>query len=100
MLGRQALRNFVCFYELSCKLIAKAGYTILLISQVGLGVAVEYANRLGMDWIWARIQAIASELRGKLAKVPGVRVHDRGRLLCGLVSFTKVLLKIFEVYGK
>ncbi|BDA50632.1 probable cysteine desulfurase [Coccomyxa sp. Obi] len=57
--------------------------------MVGLGVAVDYANRLGMNFIWARIQAIASELRGKLAMIPGVTVHDRGRLLCGIVSFTK-----------
>ena len=81
-------------------LLPKLSMQLLLISQVGLGVAVEYANRLGMDWIWARIQAIASELRAKLAKVPGVRVHDRGRLLCGLVSFTKVLQKNFEISWK
>lgn len=59
--------------------------------QVGLGVAVEYANRLGMEWIWERIQHLAADLRAKFARVPGVTVHDRGRVLCGIVSFTKVL---------
>lgn len=60
--------------------------------QVGLGLAVEYANRLGMDWIWERVQMLAAELRGKLKRIPGLTVHDRGRVLCGIVSFTKASL--------
>ena len=59
-------------------------------TQAGLGVAVRYANELGLDWIWERIQQLAADLRSKLRGVPGVTVHDRGRLLCGIVSFTKV----------
>ena len=58
--------------------------------QAGLGVAARYANELGVDWIWERVQELATELRSRLESIPGVTVHDRGRLLCGIVSFTKV----------
>ena len=58
--------------------------------QAGLGVAARYANELGVDWIWERVQELAAELRSRLRSIPGVTVHDRGRLLCGIVSFTKV----------
>ena len=58
--------------------------------QVGFGVAVQYANQLGLDWIWEHVQQLAAELRSKLKSLPSVTVHDRGRLLCGIVSFTKV----------
>lgn len=60
--------------------------------QAGLGVAVQYANQLGMQWIWEQVQQLAAELRSKLSHVPGVTVQDRGRVLCGIVSFTKVKL--------
>ena len=58
--------------------------------QAGLGVAVQYANELGIDWIWTQVQQLAAELRSKLQSMPGVTVHDRGRSLCGIVSFNKV----------
>ena len=35
--------------------------------QAALGVAVDEALQLGMDWIWARIQELASLLRALLA---------------------------------
>ena len=35
--------------------------------QVGLGVAVDEALQLGVDWIWSRISALASLLRSLLA---------------------------------
>lgn len=65
--------------------------------QAGLGVAVQYANQLDMEWIWERVRRLAAELRSKLSHVPGVTVQDRGRVLCGIVSFTKVSPSFFSV---
>eukprot|EP00884_Botryococcus_braunii_P003933 jgi/Botrbrau1/13540/Bobra.4_2s0001.1 len=54
---------------------------------VGLGVALDYLLELGQEVVWTRIQELAAQLRRKLAGVTGVTVLDRGRLLCGIVSF-------------
>jgi selenocysteine lyase/cysteine desulfurase len=56
--------------------------------RVGLGVAVAYALKLGLDAIRDRIVTLADELRSRLAAVPGVTVRDLGRNKCGIVSFT------------
>lgn len=55
---------------------------------------MQYANELGVDWIWERVQHLAAELRVNLARLPGVTVHDRGTLLCGIVSFSKASVTI------
>ena len=59
--------------------------------QVGLGVAVEYALGQGMPQIWERIHSLGAHLRSKLQEqLPLISLHDRGRRLCGIVSFTLV----------
>ncbi|KAL4418819.1 hypothetical protein ABPG77_008704 [Micractinium sp. CCAP 211/92] len=63
-------------------------YEINFAAKVGLGVAAEECVRLGITQIWTRIQQLAAQLRAGLAALPGVTVHDRGAVLCGLVSFT------------
>lgn len=55
---------------------------------LGMGAAIDYARAVGMPEIWARIQIIAARLRGDLASIRGVEVHDRGAQTCGIVSFT------------
>ena len=56
--------------------------------QLGLGAAVDYALGWGLADIAGRIEPLAAELRRRLAEIPGVSVRDRGRRLCGIVTFT------------
>jgi selenocysteine lyase/cysteine desulfurase len=54
---------------------------------LGLGEAARYHRDLGPAAAWARIQALGALLRRQLAEVPSVTVHDRGRVLGGIVTF-------------
>jgi cysteine desulfurase/selenocysteine lyase len=58
-------------------------------AKIGLGVAIDYALEWGVEAIWQRIQALADNLRGQLAKVPGVTLRDLGAVKGGIVTFTK-----------
>jgi selenocysteine lyase/cysteine desulfurase len=57
-------------------------------AQLGLGAAVDYALGWGIADIETRIEILAAELRRQLRRIPGVIIHDRGRRLCGIVTFT------------
>jgi cysteine desulfurase/selenocysteine lyase len=57
-------------------------------ARTGLRAAVAYARSWGLDAIGVRVAALADDLRARLAQVPGVAVHDRGRRRCGIVTFT------------
>jgi selenocysteine lyase/cysteine desulfurase len=57
--------------------------------RLGLGVAVDYAMGLGLEAIRDRVFGLAARLRRALRDIPGVAVHDIGKVQCGIVSFTK-----------
>eukprot|EP00887_Chlorella_sp_A99_P004639 scaffold4.g4639.t1 len=75
-------------YELQPTARRFEGYEMNFAAKAGLGTAVEYCLMLGAERIWGRVAALAARLRAALAAAPGVTVLDRGRVLCGLVSFS------------
>ena len=57
-------------------------------AKVGFGVALGYANELGLDNIAARTGALAAMLRQRLDSIDGVTVADLGRERSGIVTFS------------
>jgi selenocysteine lyase/cysteine desulfurase len=56
------------------------------INILGLCTAVRQALDIGLDWIGTRSPALGSRLRGGLAQIDGVTVHDLGREQCAIVT--------------
>jgi cysteine desulfurase / selenocysteine lyase len=56
--------------------------------RLGLGAACDYATTVGLDAIWNRIVLLAAIFRTGLAAIPGVTVHDKGRVQGGIVTFS------------
>ena len=56
------------------------------VNVLGLGAAVRQALDLGLAEIGQRAIALGSRLRGQLAELPGVTVHDLGRIHCAIVT--------------
>lgn len=67
---------------------------------LGLQKAVEYALNIGIDRIWQRVQYIADLFRQQLRALDGVTVHDQGRELCGIVTFSLAGVSATEVRAK
>jgi selenocysteine lyase/cysteine desulfurase len=55
---------------------------------LGLGAAVDYLLRIGVDEASAALRANARRLRTGLAGIPGAQVWDLGDQLSGIVTFT------------
>jgi len=56
------------------------------VNVLGLGSAVRQALDLGLEAIGQRAIALGSRLRGQLAELPGVTVHDLGQIRCAIVT--------------
>jgi selenocysteine lyase/cysteine desulfurase len=56
------------------------------VNVLGLGAAVRQALDLGLEPIGQRAAALGARLRGQLAGLPGVTVHDLGQTRCAIVT--------------
>ena len=56
--------------------------------KVGLGVAVDYALEIGLEHIAQRVENLATDLRIRMAGLPGVTLHDLGENKSGIISFS------------
>jgi len=56
--------------------------------KVGLGVAADYAQGVGVEAIWERVRPLAARLRAGLDGLDGVTVTDRGEVLGAIVTFS------------
>jgi len=57
--------------------------------RIGLAAAARYASAIGMARIQERVVGLGKQLREQLAGIDGVTVHDLGKEMCGIVTFTK-----------
>lgn len=57
-------------------------------ARLGLGVAIDYAQAIGIDVIMERCRSLAGQLRDVLAGISGVKVHDLGPRPAAIVTFT------------
>ncbi len=57
-------------------------------AKIAFGAAVDYALGWGLEPTWQRIRPLAETLRERLRTLPGVTIHDLGRIRCGIVTFS------------
>ncbi len=65
--------------------------------KIGLGVAIDYALKLGLEKIWERIQFLSDYFRQQLSEIPAIELHDLGVNKCGIVTFTFKGKKVGEI---
>ena len=55
---------------------------------IGLKVATDQANELGMEAIWARLRELSEGLRARLATLKGITLTDLGQVKGAIVTFS------------
>jgi len=58
------------------------------VARLGLGAAIDYAQRVGIEEASERSLSLAAYMRARLAECSGVHVQDLGRAPCAIVTFT------------
>ena len=56
--------------------------------RAGLGEAINYAEKIGIDLIHERVQLLAGENRKLLSEIKKVQIRDIGMEQCGIISFS------------
>jgi selenocysteine lyase/cysteine desulfurase len=74
-------------YELSDGARRYETFEVNMAAKVGLGVAIEYALRIGLDSISKRIKDLADSLRARLTALPLVRLAELDGPQSGVVTF-------------
>jgi selenocysteine lyase/cysteine desulfurase len=85
--GRSARWVSDWVYELSEGARRYETFEASMAAKAGLGVAIEYALRIGLDSISKRIKDLADSLRARLAALPLVRLAELDGPQSGLVTF-------------
>ena len=66
-------------------------------AKIGLGVAVDYALRVGLPAIRDRVRTLAARLREGLSALPSVTVRDQGGEKCAIVTFDAKTRRASEI---
>ncbi len=74
-------------YEICADASRFENWEMFYAGKVGLGVAIDYALRWGVDVTWARIKRLSEQLRSQLLALGFVTIHDLGLERCGIVTF-------------
>jgi selenocysteine lyase/cysteine desulfurase len=67
---------------------------------LGLQKAVEYALNTGVERIWQRVEFLAAFFRQQLQEMICINIHDKGDVLCGIVTFSVIGVPATEVRAK
>lgn len=65
-------------------------WEMFVAGRIGLRAAVRYSLELGVAAIRERVTMLAEQLRERLSEIPGVSIHDLGRVRSGAVTFISV----------
>jgi cysteine desulfurase/selenocysteine lyase len=74
-------------YELSPGAVRFETFETNMAAKVGLGVAIEYALRIGLDSIAKRIEDLGGALRARLGALPLIKLAELGGDQSGIVTF-------------